>query len=114
MPARHETTINSHKPQQPAISRHDNLRYFRFFLLGASKASVHDLGTFQEALQDATSAAATRVRAQSLVAPAAAVPVAASELCVLPPTLPILPAAGVGLGRAFGSGPFSSQGNPHE
>ena len=89
----HQAPINRGKCYQPTIVRQDNLRNLPLFCGTAPAASVHDLGTVQEALQDATSSAAARVRTQSLVAPAAAVPVAASELCVLPPTLPILPAA---------------------
>lgn len=114
-----DPAVNRRKSYQPTISHY--LPYYAdCCFLGASKASADDLDTFQtitlracdcnivatRASQFATPAKTVGVRTQRPAVLAAAVPVAASELCVLPPTLPILPAAGVELGRAFGSGRF--------
>ena len=113
-------TADGGKSYQPAIS-HFTPQHFDCCFLGASMASVHDLDTFENIAQPerqdccdaiAELAVATSAMTGAVADPApalvtaAVVPAAASELCVLPPTLPILPAAGVELGRAFGSGHF--------
>ena len=125
-----DPAVNRRKSYQPTISHY--LPYYAdCCFLGASMASVHDLDTFENIAQperqdccDAIAELAVATSASTgagadlrpALVQAAAVPVAASELCVLPPTLPILPAAGVELGRAFGSGPssFSHQGMTDE